>query len=128
MAIQRFDSNRFFAVARELAKAPYDEGRLRTAVGRAYYAAFLATRAHLGVSNTELPHGATIREAKARDLPFGNQLDAFRRLRIEADYEMVPVSAASADWNRNWGRALLLATRLLGQVASLPKQMPPKPS
>src|SRR2546427_13117630 len=116
MATPPFDPARFLALARALAVAPTDEARLRTAVGRAYYAVLLATRDHLGITATEGIHGLTIREAKNRSRGYGDQLDSFRRLRSRADYEMLPHDPTQRDWVANWTRADVLAGRLLGQV------------
>lgn len=121
-----FDPAEFFSLAQKLATAPTDEARLRTAVSRAYYAILLATRNRLSITATEGVHGLTIREAKQRYRPYGDQLDAFRRLRSRADYELGNEDPTQRDWGANWGRAETLAKRLFGQVSTLPRTPPPR--
>src|SRR5437899_4097445 len=112
-----FDPAEFFAVAQGLAAAPTTEAKLRTAVGRAYSAVLIATRDRLGITATEGVHALTIREAKVRYRPYGDQLDSFRWLRTKADYNMQQTDPTLADWPALWQRADTLAKRLLGLVA-----------
>lgn len=126
MATPPFNPTEFFALAQQLATPPTTEARLRTAVGRAYYAVLIATRDRLAITATEGVHGLTVREAKNRYRSYGDQLDSFRRLRTKADYNMLPTDPALPDWPALWNRADALAKRLLGQVASLPKAAPPR--
>jgi HEPN domain len=76
-----------------------DECRLRAALGRAYYALYLATRATIvrkhGVSSRWMTHGllhTTLRRSKAgrEAQTLGYELRRLYALRQQADYELVP--------------------------------------
>jgi uncharacterized protein (UPF0332 family) len=70
-----------------------DEAGWRTAVGRAYYAAFLRTKKkleELGSSfpDTEKIHQEVIQKLMERHTDLGNKLDTLRDKRVDADYRM----------------------------------------
>jgi len=76
-----------------------DECRLRAALGRAYYALYLATRAAIvrkhGVPSRWITHGllhTTLRHSKAgREVQtLGHEMRRLYALRQQADYELVP--------------------------------------
>lgn len=89
-----------------------DEAGLRTAVGRAYYAAFLVARAKTGQTGSDDIHSRVINALRRGPAwVLGGKLDSLRRLRTAADYEM-----SAGDWEVAWGRADALATDLLGKL------------
>jgi uncharacterized protein (UPF0332 family) len=104
-----FEPGEFAVLARQLligsldatfdGRGTSDECRLRVALGRAYYALYLATRAVIirkhgipsrsinhGVLHTHLRHSKAGREVQA----LGHELRRLYALRQQADYEMVP--------------------------------------
>ena len=122
--MSRFDPERFFEVAEFNAAvrgttAPDEEARLRTAVGRAYYASFLAARTKFGVRRGRSVHQDVISELKRRDRAAGNQLDKLEELRTVADYELVAQSPFHQDWRRNWQSARAFAAHVLGRLRTL---------
>lgn len=117
-----FDPLEFLTVAEGLAAGTPSEGAYRTSVGRAYYCLFLVAQGRVASSVTpkqrkrEGSHKAYINEVRRRHLTTGNQLDALRVLRVEADYFLRPSSAQYADWNANWQRADTIATAILPRI------------
>ncbi|NWO54998.1 HEPN domain-containing protein [Chromohalobacter israelensis] len=90
--------DRLLTIAQEqLDVTPSDQARLRSAVNRAYYAAFLTARAYCDdqalVTGTGASHEKVINALlDQRDLAKrGNQLNEMKRLRHKADY----------DWHRD---------------------------
>ncbi|OLO03333.1 HEPN domain-containing protein [Salinicola socius] len=90
--------DRLLTIAQEqLDATPTDQARLRSAINRAYYAAFLTARAYC--EQKQLPAGTGASHEKVigslidrRDLArYGNQLNDMKRLRHKADY----------DWDRD---------------------------
>ena len=70
-----------------------EQGRLRTAIGRAYYAAFLSTKKKLeeiGFSfrDVERIHREVIEALMNLDYSMGDRLEALRNYRVDADYKM----------------------------------------
>ena len=106
-----------FHLAQELAERS-DEVRLRTAIGRAYYALFLIAREKTGVRDRGRVHKNVIEAIKKRKgyLTTGEQLDSLRRLRTVADYELLPHNPDDGDWARNWSTAQALAERILPKL------------
>ena len=120
----RFDPERFFEVAEFNAgaqgvTAPDEEARLRTAVGRAYYASFLAARMRFAVTRSRSVHQEVIKQLRRRDRAAGDQLDKLERLRTVADYEPVVQSPLHRDWQRNWQFARTYATHVLRRLRTL---------
>ena len=100
---QPFDPLTFLAIARALAMDSSNEGRLRTAIGRAYYGVFLVVRDWLGVHEHRDAHQRVLTELGNRNQQgIGARLHDLRALRMAADYQLVPHSAAMADWEQNW--------------------------
>jgi len=91
-----YDPRGFFSLAdRLLTDGEYrGESRIRTAIGRFYYAAFLLARKRLQEKGIRVSDGAKIHEAvieKYMDMrlsSIGNRLDQLRERRVEADYHM----------------------------------------
>ena len=96
----------FLRVAEELAHKG-DEAALRTAIGRAYYALFLMARDKTGVTSTRAVHMEVIRAVRKRPgaRATADQLDTLRRLRVIADYQLLPDDPAMRDWPSNWIKA-----------------------
>jgi uncharacterized protein (UPF0332 family) len=77
-----------------LEDSDYDEkARVRTAIGRAYYAAFLKAREHFKASgasfeSTPTVHRQLIELLKSRKASLGDQLATLRTYRNKADYNL----------------------------------------
>ncbi len=94
-ATRHFDPRDFLDLANQLLPDHrYDtRTRHRTAIGRAYYAAFLLVRKHLGEQGHSFAevgqvHKDVINTAMTRNRAIGNKLQTLYRARIEADYLM----------------------------------------
>src|SRR5579863_7841486 len=112
-----FDHRPLLNLAEELAQmaaADANEIKLRAAVGRAYYAVFLAAREKFGVTATKDVH-AEVGRAVGRSLGriASDKLFAFKSLREAADYQFPPQDPAHSDWTKNWADAKLMADHLL---------------
>jgi len=108
-----FDPRLFTDIARNLAgQQPPEEGRFRTAVGRAYYSLFLIARENLRIRVREDVHSAVIRSLRAQNRRLGDQLDQLRHYRVVADYELIPDDPTKQNWEQNWNYVWQLATRL----------------
>ena len=118
-----FDWSDFLDVAEELAQRTGDEAALRTAIGRAYYAALGMARDHLARSGIRIPQAAAHTivwdrfraspdRAERRIANLGQQL---RKRRRRADYDAsYPDIASDARKVVRWAR------RLLTDLAALP--------
>ncbi len=115
---QPLDPLTFLTLAQELARRDQKEATLRTAVNRAYYALFLIARDKTGVKGTRNIHMRVIQAVRRRRgyRSTGDQLDALRRLRTIADYQLLPADPAYRDWVRNWSRAQVLILRILPKL------------
>ena len=116
--VMPFDPARFLAVANDLACQPPDEGRLRTAVGRAYYSVFLLAREKTGVPNKRNVHSRTHAALKRTSgcRTAGDMLARLNRLREVADYQPLPTDPVDRDWIKNWSNAQQLANQILPKV------------
>jgi uncharacterized protein (UPF0332 family) len=91
--IQRFDPRQFLDLAILLSQST-NEGELRSAVSRAYYAVFLKAREALQsdgtlvLTRTGRDHGLVVRALRSRARSEGNQLDRLRVQRSLADYDL----------------------------------------
>ena len=90
-----FDPEAFLEMAAQLlADKRYDtESKVRTAIGRAYYAAFLVTQIkleNLGESFTDVDriHADVIDKLSVRDSGLGSKLNSLFGYRVDADYKM----------------------------------------
>jgi hypothetical protein len=110
----------YLKVARELAGKDGEE-YLRTAIGRLYYCCFLIARQRTGVTATKDVHRIVITTVRGRAGYWGvaDQLDNLRRLRVAADYQLVPTDPRRRDWHRNWARAESIANTILPQLQAL---------
>lgn len=104
---KRFRPRKFLKLATQLIDdRDYEElCRIRTAVGRAYYAAFLYVRAKLGSLGYTLPDDHTVHRAvidtlmERKDTTIGSQLDALFEKRRIADYYMdTPISKGEGNY------------------------------
>jgi uncharacterized protein (UPF0332 family) len=118
----QFDPTAFLQVAQELAAAG-EERRLRTAVGRAYYAIFLLARERTGAYPTDRNHSAhslvLAAVSSRKGFRVANELNQLKKLRITADYQLLPVKTSDQDWARNWSGAQWLIDRLLPEILSI---------
>ena len=115
-----FDPLRFLELACSLADQSSDEACLRTAVGRAYYTVFLIARDRSGIQPTRRSvHWATIDKVKKTHRATGEKLDRLRRLRVEADYYLMPNRPANEYWEKNWARASGLVQNILPRIQSM---------
>lgn len=116
--IQSFNPRELFDIAVQLGDNGTTEARLRSAINRAYYAVFWLARKKTGVSDRHDSHLKVVQSLK-RMSGFnveGDRLDAFRRLRGVADYDLVPQKASERDWERNWRKAKEFAQYLLQRL------------
>lgn len=111
-----FDPREFLEVADSMASQGRSEAALRTAVGRAYYAAFLRARDMLGVRGRRRVKKRVIDELKKQDRHAGDQLDKLEELRDYADYDLNITDPLFSDWNSNWNKARTFATYILRRV------------
>lgn len=90
-----FDSSLFLEIANKILSDQgfRNEGGWRTAIGRAYYAAFLATKRKLedlgsNFVDVDRIHHEVIQELMRKNTDLGNRLDTLREKRVDADYDM----------------------------------------
>lgn len=117
MADKSFDPREFLSVAAHLAQVG-DEASLRTAVGRAYYASFLLARDKTGITIGRDLHRQVI---DALGLLPGCEdtaelLESLRRLRVRADYQLLPTKPKQRNWSKNWQVAYILAQQIIPQL------------
>lgn len=115
-----FDPTGFLDIAKDLSKKD-EEALLRTAIGRAYYATFLVARDKTGIKERDRVHSkvitALIRNRSHRAL--GNQLEKLRRLRVVADYEMLPDNPSDRNWRQNWIMAETIVAHILPKLKKI---------
>ena len=92
-----FDPSDFLDLARELGKN--NEARIRTAVGRAYYASFLAIRNSMAIEEkTPEVHRKVLSMLYKKNAVIANKLHYLRRQRNIADYDTkLVMKAVDAD-------------------------------
>ena len=112
-----FDPLEFLTLAQHLGNRN-EESWLRTAVGRAYYSAFLIARDKTGVTGRRRIHTRVIRAVKQRRgyRATGEQLDQLFRLRTVADYELTPLEPDDRNWRHNCSTAETLANNILPRM------------
>jgi uncharacterized protein (UPF0332 family) len=115
------DPHDFLTLARELAGQNDEQGRLRTAVGRAYYALFLIAREKTHIMAKRETHEKVIQALKKTPgyRPTADQLDKLRRLREVADYELAPKDPTDSNWKRNWSKVENFVAAILPKLESL---------
>lgn len=117
---ESFDPLAFLELARELADGNPGEAALRTAIGRAYYGLFLTAREKTNTRGTNRVHARVVETVRSRTgfRAAGEQLDALRRLRTVADYDLSSGHGAGPDWRDRWLMASALAGRILPRLQS----------
>lgn len=115
-----FDWDRFLALAEELAGRPGDEAAARTAISRAYYAAFHAGRAYLNRANIPADMSGRahrqVRQAfEASDPSISQTLARLHEWRKEADYD----DPCSFNVERQATIAVALARATIERIASI---------
>lgn len=119
-----FDWTEFLVVADDLASRGADEATARTAIGRAYYAAFGSARRHLGQAGVTIPQTGAAHplvwetfhrspdRVRRRIANRGRQL---LRRRRQADYDdHYPMTTTEVERSVGWARKLLHDLRSLG--------------
>lgn len=114
--IKPFKPKKFLKLAKDLINDKnYDENpRFRTAIGRAYYSAFLYVKGRLvglghNFSDDHKVHTEVIDALKDRGYgKTGSQLDALRQARVDSDYHMdVPFRKSDGEYFVNLSRWIL---------------------
>ena len=131
-----FDPIEFYNLSKSLANNT-DEACLRTAVGRAYYAIHLYAKSlpkieaeirtlanTQNTQNTLRSHEIVIQavqnlETASTATATSEKFKALKRLRVTADYYMLPHSIGERDWSANYKRAQILADDLLVELYKL---------
>ena len=116
-----FDPVQFWQLGQDLATPATDEAKVRTAVGRVYYAAFLVARDKVGVTGRRAVHQKTSSALKKGrgSRALGDKLNTLFRLRGVADYQLVPSDPAQRDWAANWKYASALASEIIPKLQAL---------
>lgn len=115
-----FDPLRYLDLAKELALSPADESRLRTGVGRAYYALHLMAREKLGVKPSPKEHRITRNRLDAQDPTAAQKMNALEGWRIVADYQLIPIDPTRRDWEENWEEVSDLVYDIKPKLERLP--------
>src|SRR5437773_586053 len=121
---QPADSQAIMELAQELARlaaVDQNEIKLRSAISRAYYAAFLLARDKLKVPSgpgTPEIHREVINQVRRRSKMFGDYLYELKELRKTADYDFPAVEARHTDWNKNWEYTAVKVPFLLSRFMS----------
>ena len=123
-----FDWGKYIVLAEELGARSEDEAALRSAVSRAYYAAFGKARNHLHQENIHFPKNVSAHtvvwnkfreDAEEHRKVIGTIGDRLRRSRNKADYDddFFPVASVAQD-------AILKAKSLIGYLENLNNGQP----
>lgn len=124
-----FDWHEYLNLARELQRnkqmGSAEEARLRSAVSRAYYAAYHAARKRLeqdgdkGLHEAEQPHAYVWQQFKLSTQPerreIGTKGKRLKLQRCDADYE-----STVANWRATTIKAILESERVFDELAKLP--------
>lgn len=120
----------FFDLAKELAEvSPTSDVKLRTSIGRVYYALFHISKDRL-ISIQELEetaygdiHSKVVTGVKGIKKNIGEKLDAIKRMRTQADYalkENDPIyNEKYQDWGKNWQETKTIADLILPHLKEL---------
>lgn len=119
-----FNWREYLRLAKELAKQEQDEASQRSAISRAYYAAFHCARIYVQTHNPELversgdDHGKVWRylsaAAKRQEKVAGRSGGSLRWIRNRADYD-----ASGLDFPKDTKDASAEAERILNSLAAL---------
>lgn len=111
----------FLNLAMELAQHPDEQIYLRTAVNRAYYAAFLTVRDGCQISKkAKRDHSEVIKYVRSKNRGTGDQLDSLFRARTTADY-VLNASQGLSFWQHEWQRVETLVKHVLPGLENLPQ-------
>lgn len=116
-----FDPLDFLTLAQSLASSGAQECELRTAVGRAYYSAFLVARDKMRVQQRRKVHSETVKRLRKIKgyRSIADELEELFELRTVADYELRPLKPNQRNWSNNWSRAQHLANRIHPRLRQL---------
>ena len=96
------------------------EGKLRVAVSRLYYALFHLAKQRTGVRARDHIHAAVVAEVRRRDRGAGDKLDALKRYRLDADYNLNPsLKKACGNWDLNWKTVRMIAKQIAPRLNRL---------
>lgn len=117
----------FYQLASDLhAASGGDDAQRRSAMSRAYYAAFLVARDAKQLSSRGADgHKAVIERyeaGSAQDMTVANHLQSLKKLRVKADYLVHETCS-----QRDCGTALKTAQKILIALGALPSQPPTPP-
>jgi len=97
-----FDPVRYLSLAQELALSTENEAKLRTAVGRAYYALHLLAREKLGIKPSSKEHRIERNHLDKEDPGAALKMNALEGWRVVADYQLLPSDPTRHNWQENW--------------------------
>lgn len=117
-----FDPMTFLQLADELVTFDADEATLRTAIGRAYYAVFLLSRAQTSVKGRHQVHYRVREAIGSRSSRLAALLGTMSSMRLLADYDVQPTNLQFQDWRRNWEGIRRNATDVLEELSKLTNQ------
>ena len=112
----KFNPREFLDLARELASSN-KEANLRAGISRAYYAIFLIARDKAGFTRKQGTHGkvkSAVRKRKGRGT--SEKLGSLRKLRVVADYQLIPEDPNDSNWRNNWTRAQAMVNEVLPRI------------
>lgn len=110
--LRMFNPIKFLDLAKELISD--GEGKIRTVIGRAYYASFLIARGAVGINEkTPEVHRKVVSMLYRRNPVIANKLHLLRRERNFADYELgITLSVNDAE------SAIVLAEAVINEISS----------
>jgi hypothetical protein len=97
-----FDPVRYLCLAVDLALSTEDEAKLRTAVGRAYYALHLLARENLAIRPSPKEHRIERNLLGKQDPGAAQKMNSLEGWRIVADYQLLPSDPTRHNWQENW--------------------------
>jgi hypothetical protein len=123
------EADRVFAAARLLAEhaaETSDEVLYRSAVSRAYYAVFLTAASRCGTANEESVHEQVyLKCRRAMGGVVAERIKALKRLRVAADYFIVPLGTFAdgvpdgSNWAEVWRYVEFWTPRLLQRIRAV---------
>lgn len=114
-----FNPLEFLTLAAQLADPPAEESELRTAVGRVYQALHLLAREKLGIKPGKSEKIRTKNALRRKDPSAKQQLGYLGKLRIHADYLLVPTPPYDGTWEDNWSEAQQLLRHIKPKLERL---------
>jgi uncharacterized protein (UPF0332 family) len=85
-----FDPIDFLSLAEDLIRNEISEAKIRTSIGRSYYASFLYARKVAGLTSLRTPevHRKVVRFLYVKEPAIANRLHLLRRFRDSADHNL----------------------------------------